>query len=71
MFITLKTFQLGLPVLFIRWYTVDFDMADTFQVGSNAGCRFTHGSCGEWIATRLTETGYLVYNVVGVYVSKY
>ena len=33
----------------VRWYQVNYSMADDLVWGRNAGCRFAVGSCGEWI----------------------
>ena len=31
---------------------MDFDQAEELAWGQLSGCRFAHGSCGEWINTR-------------------
>jgi len=36
-----------------RWYIPNYSMAEELAWGRNAGCRFAHGSCGEWIDTQL------------------
>lgn len=38
------------------WYNVDFSQAEEMAWGRLLGCRFAHGSCGEWINDRV-ESG--------------
>lgn len=49
-----------------RWYNVDFSMAEDHAWGRLSGCRFAHGSCGEWIRTREARS---VHNLRNFYVS--
>ena len=47
-----------------RWYIPNYSMAEELAWGRNAGCRFAHGSCGEWIDTQLLrcQTNYCSHN---------
>lgn len=41
-----------------RWYYVYYDEAEKLHWGRNLGCRFAHGSCGEWIDTHTSRYSY-------------